>query len=76
LSVATAELQDFFSKNTDRFRVFHPEALYRRRGVVRSGPGPPHHVAVRARGARHPMVSLPSGPPPALVRSSSFVRGK
>jgi hypothetical protein len=49
--VATAELQDFFSKNTDRPRVFCPEALYRRRGIVRSGPGPPHHVAAQARGA-------------------------
>jgi hypothetical protein len=48
-SVVAAELQDFFLKNTDFFRVFCPEALYRRRGVVRSGPGPPHHVAAWAR---------------------------
>jgi hypothetical protein len=33
--VVAAELQDFFSKNTDRFRVFCPEALYRRRGGAR-----------------------------------------
>jgi hypothetical protein len=26
----------------DSFRVFHPEASYRRRGGVRGLPGPPH----------------------------------
>jgi hypothetical protein len=26
----------------DSLRVFLPEALYRRRGIVRSGPRPPH----------------------------------
>jgi hypothetical protein len=56
LSVAVAELQDFFSKNTDRFRVFRQMALYRRRGGVRGGPGPPHHVAVRARGGGAPAL--------------------
>jgi hypothetical protein len=76
LSVAAAELQNSFSKNTDRFWIFRPEALYRRRGGVRGSTRPPHHGAVRARGARHPMVSLPSSPPPALFRSSSFVREK
>jgi hypothetical protein len=60
--VAAEELRDFFSKNTDRFRVFHPEALYRRRGGAGGSTGPPHHVAARARGACHHMVSLPSGP--------------
>jgi hypothetical protein len=51
-------------------------ALYRQRGGIRGGLGPPHHRAAQARGMRHPMVSLPSGPPPALVRSSFFVREK
>jgi hypothetical protein len=37
--VATAELQNSFPKIADCFRVFRPEASYRRRGVVRSGPG-------------------------------------
>jgi hypothetical protein len=34
-SVAAAELQNSFSKITDYFRVFHPEAFYRQRGIVR-----------------------------------------
>jgi hypothetical protein len=33
-------------------------------------------VAARGQGASHPMVSLPSGSPSALIRSSSFVREK
>jgi hypothetical protein len=40
--VAAAELRNSFWKIADSLRVFHPEALYRRRGVVRSGPRPPH----------------------------------
>jgi hypothetical protein len=60
--VAAAELQNSFSKNTDWFRVFRQMALYRQRGGVRGGPGPPHHRATRAKGVRHPMVRLPSGP--------------
>jgi hypothetical protein len=39
LSVAVTELRNYSGKNADCFRVFHPEASYRRRGVVRSGPG-------------------------------------
>jgi hypothetical protein len=53
-SVAAAELHNSFSKNTDRFRVFRPEALYRRRGGVRGSTRPPHHGAVRARGRATP----------------------
>jgi hypothetical protein len=49
--VAKVELQNSFSKNTDPFRVFCPEALYRQRGGVRGGQGPPHHRATWARGA-------------------------
>jgi hypothetical protein len=41
-SAAAAELRNCFGNFTDSFRVFHPEASYRRRGVVRSGPRPPH----------------------------------
>jgi hypothetical protein len=43
LSVAAAELQNSLWKFADCFRVFHREALYRRRGGVRGLPGPPHH---------------------------------
>jgi hypothetical protein len=42
LSLTAAELQNYSGKNTDSFRVFHPEALYRRRGIVRGLPGRPH----------------------------------
>jgi hypothetical protein len=41
-SMAAAELRNSFWKFADSSRVFHPEALYRRRGVVRGLPGPPH----------------------------------
>jgi hypothetical protein len=64
-------------KNADSFRVFEMEALNRRRGGVRGLPGGPHHPWARLGGwARPLMVSLPSGPPPALFRSASFVREK
>jgi hypothetical protein len=36
------ELRNCFWKFADSPRVFHPEALYRRRGIIRSGPWPPH----------------------------------
>jgi hypothetical protein len=75
-SSTAAELQDSFSRITDRSRDFRLEALYRRRGGVSSGPRPPHHRAARARGACHPMVRVPSGPPLAPVRSLSFLRVK
>jgi hypothetical protein len=52
--VAAAEMQYFFSKNTDQFRVFYRESLYRRRGIIRSGPGPPHHMAAWPRGGTPP----------------------
>jgi hypothetical protein len=35
-----------------------------------------HTIGPRGPGARHPRVWLPSGPPLALVWSSSFVREK
>jgi hypothetical protein len=43
LSSTAAELRNCSGKNADCFRVFRREASYRRRGVVRSGPGAPHH---------------------------------
>jgi hypothetical protein len=76
-SVAATELHDCFSKITDRFRVFYLEALYRRRGCVRGPPGGPHHPWARpGGGARQPMGRVPSGPPLAPVRSSSFLWAK
>jgi hypothetical protein len=41
-SVAAAELRNCSGNFADSPRVFRPEALYRRRGIVRGQPGPPH----------------------------------
>jgi hypothetical protein len=37
-----AELRKSSGYFVDSPRVFHPEALYRRRGIVRGLPGAPH----------------------------------
>ena len=42
LASTTAVLRNCSGNFAPSLRVFHPEALYRRRGVVRSGPRPPH----------------------------------
>jgi hypothetical protein len=75
--VVAAELQNSFSKNTDCFRVFHRMALYRQRGGVRGGPGPPHHRAMQARGRATlgfgcPLA--PSGSRSVLVLRSGKIR--
>jgi hypothetical protein len=41
-SAAAVELRNSFWKFADSLRVFRPEALYRRRGVVRGLPGRSH----------------------------------
>jgi hypothetical protein len=41
-STVAAELRNCFWKIADSPRVFCPEALYRRRGVIRGLPGAPH----------------------------------
>jgi hypothetical protein len=38
-SAVAAELRNYFWKIADSPRVFRPEALYRRRGIVRGLPG-------------------------------------
>jgi hypothetical protein len=61
----------------DCFRVFRREASYRQRGILRRKSGGPHHRWARpGPGPRPLMVWAASGPPPALVQSSSFVREK
>jgi hypothetical protein len=40
--MAAVELWNCSGNFADSSRVFHPEASYRRRGIVRSGPRPPH----------------------------------
>jgi hypothetical protein len=42
LSTVAVELRSCFWKIADSLRVFCPEASYRRRGIVRSGPRPLH----------------------------------
>jgi hypothetical protein len=42
--MAAAELRDFFWKIVNYFRVFSRKALYRWRGDVRGGIGPPRHT--------------------------------
>jgi hypothetical protein len=77
LSTAAAELRNSFCKIADSLRVFCPEALYRRRGVVRGQPGAPHTmVAWPGPRPRHLCVRAASGPPPALFRSSGSFREK
>jgi hypothetical protein len=69
-SAAAAELKNCSGNFTDSSRVFHPEALYRRRGVVRGQPrAPDTRVARPGPGPCHLCVRVASGPPPALFRS-------
>jgi hypothetical protein len=76
-SAAVAELRNCSGNFADSPRVFHPEASYRRRGVVRGQPGAPHtRVARPGPGPRHLCVRAASGPPPALFRSSGSFREK
>jgi hypothetical protein len=75
--MAAAELQNCSRNFADSFRVFCPEALYRRRGIVRGQPGAPHtRMARPGPGPRHLCVRAASGPPPALFRSLGSFREK
>jgi hypothetical protein len=77
LSSAATELRNSSGNFADCFRVFHREASYRQRGVVRGGPGWPHNGWARPGAGLCPPVVWPaSGPSPAPVWSSSFVRVK
>jgi hypothetical protein len=74
-SVAAAELWNSFENFADCFRVFRWEASYRRRGIVRSRPGAPHHRWARPGPRLCPLMVWPaSGPSSAPVWSSSSVR--
>jgi hypothetical protein len=74
-SVVAAELWNCSGKNDDCFRVFCREALYRRRGVVRSGPGWSHCRLARPGAGPCPLVvRLAPGPPPSHLRSWSRPR--
>jgi hypothetical protein len=54
LSSTAAVLRNCSGKNVDCFRVFRLEALYRRRGVVRSGLGGSHNPWARPGVVRAP----------------------
>jgi hypothetical protein len=70
LSSTAAELRNYSGNFADSPRVFHPEALYRRRGVVRGQPGVPHTRWARPGAEPRPLrVRAASGPPSALFRS-------
>jgi hypothetical protein len=72
-----AELRNSFWKIAESSRVFRPEALYRRRGDVRSGPRPPHTMAARpGPGPRRPCMWGPGGPSPTPLRISRSFRVK
>jgi hypothetical protein len=75
--MAATELRNCFWKIADSSRVFHPEASYRRRGIVRGQPGAPHTRAAQpGPGPCHLCVRVASGPPLALFRSSGSFREK
>jgi hypothetical protein len=75
--VAAVELWNSFWKSADSFRVFRPEASYRRRGIVRRQPGAPHTRWARPGAGPRPLhVRVASGPPPALFRSSGSFQEK
>jgi hypothetical protein len=76
-SVVAVELRNYSGNFADSLRVFHPEASYRQRGVVRGQPGAPHTRVARP-GPRpcHLCVRAASGPPSALFRSSGSFREK
>jgi hypothetical protein len=77
LSTVAAELRNCFWKIANSPRVFRPEALYRRRGIVRGQPGAPHTRWARPGAGPRPLrVRAASGPPPPLFRSSGSFREK
>jgi hypothetical protein len=77
LSLAAAELRNYFWKIAESFRVFRPEASYRRRGDVRGGPRPPHtRVAWPAPGPHQSCVREARGPSPSSLRMSRCSREK
>jgi hypothetical protein len=77
LSTAAAELRNSFWKIAESFRVFCPEASYRRRGDIRSGARAPHSMAAWPGPWPHePCVRGPGGPSPTLLRISGSFREK
>jgi hypothetical protein len=76
-SMAAAEMRNSFGNFVDFLRVFHLEASYRRRGIVRGLPGRPHtQVARPGPGPRQPGVWGPCGPTLPPLRFSESFRAK
>jgi hypothetical protein len=79
-SVVAAELRNSFGNFAPPFRVFHREASYRRRGVVRGGPGWPHNGWARPGAGPRPLLCgqplaplrLPFGPRPSSGKNMSY----
>jgi hypothetical protein len=67
LSSTAVELRNSSGKNADFPRVFHREATYRRRGIVRRRPGWSHNGWVRPGPGLHPLLC---GQPLAPLRLS------
>jgi hypothetical protein len=73
------ELRNFFGNFIDSPRVFHREATYRRRGVVRSGPGWSHNEWERPGAGPRPLLCgqplaplwLPFGPHPSSGKNKT-----
>jgi hypothetical protein len=82
-SAAVAELRNSFWKIADCFRVFRPEALYRRRGIIRGLPGLPHKGWARPGVGPRPLLCgrplapsgslLVFGTPPGKIRLLELV---
>jgi hypothetical protein len=76
-SMVAVELQNCYGNFADSLRVFHPEALYRRRGIVRGQPEAPHTRWARPGARPRPLcVRVASGPPSSLFRSLGSFREK
>jgi hypothetical protein len=71
LSSTAAALWNSFGNFADCFRVFYREAFYRRRGVVRSGPGWSHNGWARPGAGPRPLLC---GQPLAPLRLSFGLR--
>jgi hypothetical protein len=66
-------LQYVLWKSVCPLMVFPSKGIYRRKGDVRGWTRGPHHLVARPGGGpRHPMVQLPSGPPPSLLWTLSL----
>jgi hypothetical protein len=63
-----------FLEKSPGLRVFSSRRIYRRKSDVTGWTRGPHHlVAWPGGGPRHPIVRLPSGPPPSLLWTLSHV---